>query len=79
MIGSGIFALVCKVAGFAGDSFPSAILRGAIVAGLSSYSYIRNSGVNRSAGGNAVLMKDAYRPRGRRLSRSLHAGVHGDR
>lgn len=62
MIGAGIFALVGQVAGFAGDWFPLAFLLGAIVAGVSSYSYIRYSSVNPSAGGIAMLLKDAYGP-----------------
>lgn len=46
MIGAGIFALVGQVAGFAGDWFPLAFLLGAIVAGVSAYSYTRYSSVN---------------------------------
>jgi amino acid transporter len=60
MIGAGIFALVGQVAGFAGDWFPLAFLLGAVVAGMSSYSYTRYSSVNPSAGGIAMLLKDAY-------------------
>lgn len=60
MIGAGIFALVGQVAAFAGDWFPFAFLLGAIVAGVSSYSYIRYSSVNPSSGGIAMLLKDAY-------------------
>jgi amino acid transporter len=62
MIGGGIFALVGQVAGFAGDWFPVAFLGGAIVAAVSSYSYIRYSSVNPSSGGVAMLLKDAYGP-----------------
>ncbi len=62
MIGAGIFALVGQVAGFAGDWFPVAFLLGAIVAGVSSYSYVRYSSVNPSSGGIAMLLKDAYGP-----------------
>lgn len=62
MIGAGIFALVGQVAGFAGDWFPLAFLLGAIVAGVSSYSYIRYSSINPSSGGIAMLLKDAYGP-----------------
>ncbi|MEV8339684.1 MULTISPECIES: APC family permease [unclassified Leucobacter] len=62
MIGAGIFALVGQVAGFAGDWFPLAFLLGAIVAGVSAYSYTRYSSVNPSAGGIAMLLKDAYGP-----------------
>lgn len=63
MIGAGIFALVGQVAGFAGDWFPLAFLLGAIVAAISSYSYVRYSSVNPSSGGIAMLLKDAYGPR----------------
>lgn len=62
MIGAGIFALVGQVAGFAGDWFPFAFLLGAIVAGVSSYSYVRYSSMNPSSGGIAMLLKDAYGP-----------------
>ncbi|MCS3843831.1 APC family permease [Microbacterium sp. AK031] len=60
MIGAGIFALVGQVAGFAGDWFPMAFLAGAGVAAASSYAYARYSSVNPSAGGIAMLLKDAY-------------------
>lgn len=62
MIGAGIFALVGQVAGLAGEWFPSAFLLGAVVAGVSSYSYIRYSSTNPSSGGVAMLLKDAYGP-----------------
>src|SRR5680860_1200433 len=62
MIGAGIFALVGQVASLAGDWFPVAFLAGAIVAGVSSYSYIRYSSLNPSSGGIAMLLKDAYGP-----------------
>jgi amino acid transporter len=62
MIGAGIFALVGQVAVLSGDWFPVAFLAGAIVAGVSSYSYIRYSSVNPSSGGIAMLLKDAYGP-----------------
>ena len=47
---------------FAGDFFPLAFLLGAIVAAISSYSYVRYSSVNPSSGGIAMLLKDAYGP-----------------
>jgi len=62
MIGAGIFALVGQVAGLAGDWFPVAFIAGAAVAGVSSYAYARYSSVNPSAGGIAMLLKDAYGP-----------------
>ncbi len=62
MIGAGIFALVGQVAVLAGDWFPIAFAAGAVVAGGSSYAYIRYSTVNPSSGGVAMLLKDAYGP-----------------
>ncbi len=62
MIGAGIFALVGQVAEFAGDFFPLAFFLGALVAAISSYSYVRYSSVNPSSGGIAMLLKDAYGP-----------------
>ena len=62
MIGAGIFALVGQVAGIVGPWFPLAFLIGAVVAGVSSYSYIRYSSVNPSSGGIAMLLKGAYGP-----------------
>ncbi|WP_245723555.1 APC family permease [Paramicrobacterium humi] len=62
MIGAGIFALVGQVAEFAGNWFPLAFLLGAVIAAISSYSYIRYSSVNPSSGGIAMLLKDAYGP-----------------
>ncbi len=62
MIGAGIFALVGQVAGLAGDWFPLAFVAGAVVAGVSSYAYIRYSSSNPSSGGIAMLLKDAYGP-----------------
>lgn len=62
MIGAGIFALVGQVAGFAGQWFPLAFLAGGVVALASSYAYARYSSVNPSAGGIAMLLKDAYGP-----------------
>ena len=56
MIGAGIFALVGQVAGIVGPWFPLAFLIGAVVAGVSSYSYIRYSSVNPSSGGIAMLL-----------------------
>ncbi|WP_347756482.1 APC family permease [Agrococcus sp. ProA11] len=62
MIGAGIFALVGQVAELAGDWFPLAFIAGAVVAVASSYAYARYSSVNPSAGGIAMLLKDAYGP-----------------
>jgi len=62
MIGAGIFALVGQVAELAGGWVPWAFLAGAVVVGLSSYSYVRYSATNPSSGGIAMLLKAAYGP-----------------
>ncbi len=62
MIGAGIFALVGQVAGLAGSLFPLAFAGGALVAGVSSYAYVRYSSVDPSSGGIAMLLKSAYGP-----------------
>ncbi|WP_368800610.1 APC family permease [Kocuria oxytropis] len=62
MIGAGIFALVGQVAELAGGWVPWAFLAGAVVVAFSSYSYIRYSATNPSAGGIAMLLKAAYGP-----------------
>ena len=81
MIGAGIFALVGQVAGLAGDWFPVAFIAGAAVAGVSSYAYARYSSVNPSAGGIAMLLKDAYGPGVVAGSPMLHiwCSFHGSR
>jgi amino acid transporter len=60
MIGAGIFALLGQVAEFAGDLFPFAFLGGAVIAGFSSYSYIKMSNAFPSAGGIAMYLQKAY-------------------
>jgi amino acid transporter len=60
MIGAGIFALLGQVAELAGDLFPWAFLVGAIVSGVSAYSYIKMSNVFPSAGGIAMYLQKAY-------------------
>lgn len=62
MIGAGIFALVGQVAELAGGWVPWAFFAGAVVVAFSSYSYIRYSATNPSAGGIAMLLKAAYGP-----------------
>lgn len=62
MIGAGIFALVGQVAQLAGGWVPWAFFAGAVVVAFSSYSYIRYSATNPSAGGIAMLLKAAYGP-----------------
>jgi amino acid transporter len=60
MIGASIFALLGQVAEFAGDLFPFAFLGGAVIAGFSSYSYIKMSNAFPSAGGIAMYLQKAY-------------------
>jgi amino acid transporter len=60
MIGAGIFALTGQVAELARVWFPLAFLVAAIVAGFSSYSYVKMSSAWPSAGGIAMFLKKAY-------------------
>lgn len=60
MIGAGIFALTGQAAGLAGDLFPVAFLVAAIVAGFSSYSYVKLSNAYPSSGGVAMFLKEEY-------------------
>ena len=60
MIGAGIFALTGQVAEHAGPLFPLAFLLAAIISGFSAYSYIRVAGTHPSAGGIAMILKQAY-------------------
>ncbi|MGA8847524.1 MAG: amino acid permease, partial [Nocardioides sp.] len=62
MIGAGIFALVGQVSELAGTLMPLAFLAGAVIAGLSAYSYARYSHANPTSGGIAMLLKAAYGP-----------------
>ena len=60
MIGAGIFALTGQVAELAGKWFPFAFLAAALVAGFSSYSYVKMSNAYPSAGGIAMILQKAY-------------------
>lgn len=60
MIGAGIFALTGQIAELAKEWFPFAFLTAAIIAGFSSYSYIKMSNAYPSAGGIAMYLKKAY-------------------
>ena len=51
MIGAGIFVLMGQIAELVGDLFPIAFIAGAIVAGFSSYSYVKFSNAFPSSGG----------------------------
>ncbi len=60
MIGAGIFALTGQVAELAREWFPLAFLVAAIVAGFSSYTYVKMSNAWPSAGGIAMFLQKAY-------------------
>jgi len=60
MIGAGIFALTGQVAELAREWFPLAFLAAAVVAGFSSYSYVKMSNAYPSAGGIAMFLQKAY-------------------
>lgn len=60
MIGAGIFALTGQVAELAGALFPLAFVLGAVVSGLSAYSYVKLSNAYPSAGGIAMFLEKAY-------------------
>jgi len=60
MIGAAIFALVGQVAELAGAIFPWSLLAGGIIAGFSSYAYVKMSDAYPSAGGIAMYLKKAY-------------------
>lgn len=60
MIGAGIFALTGQVAEQAGGLFPLAFLAAAIVAGFSSYSYVKMAQKYPSAGGIGMFLMKAY-------------------
>ncbi|TWU39869.1 Inner membrane transport protein YbaT [Novipirellula aureliae] len=60
MIGAGIFALTGQVAQQAGGLFPLAFLAAAVVAGFSSYSYVKMAQKYPSAGGIGMFLMKAY-------------------
>lgn len=60
MIGAGIFALTGQMAELAREWFPLAFLAAALIAGLSTYSYIKMSQAWPSAGGIAMFLEKAY-------------------
>jgi len=62
MIGAGIFALTGQVAELAGTWFPLAFLAAGVIAGFSSYSYIKVCNKYPSSGGIAMILKKAYGP-----------------
>jgi amino acid transporter len=60
MIGAGVFALMGQVAETAGKWFPLAFLAAALVAALTSYSYVKLSNTFPSAGGIGTFLNEAY-------------------
>ncbi len=62
MIGAGIFALTGQVAELTGGLFPLAFVAAAIVVAFSAYSYIKVCNKYPSAGGIAMILKEAYGP-----------------
>ncbi len=62
MIGAGIFVLMGQIAELVGGLFPLAFLAGAMVAGLSAYSYVKFSNAYPSSGGIAKFLRKSYGP-----------------
>lgn len=62
MIGAGIFVLMGQIAELVGDLFPIAFIAGAVVVGLSSYSYVKFSNAFPSSGGVVKFLSKAYGP-----------------
>lgn len=60
MIGAGIFALLGQVAELSGKLFPIAFVVGAIISGVSAYSYIKLSNAFPSAGGIGMYLVKEY-------------------
>lgn len=60
MIGAGIFAITGQMAEAAGEWFPWAFLIAGLVAGLTSYTYVKVSQRYPSAGGIAMFLQKAY-------------------
>ncbi|MGV8813535.1 MAG: APC family permease [Gelidibacter sp.] len=62
MIGAGIFVLMGQIAELVGDLFPIAFIAGAVVAGFSSYSYVKFSNAFPSSGGVVKFLNKSYGP-----------------
>jgi len=60
MIGAGIFALTGQIAELAGPLFPLAFVVGAVVTGVSAYSYVQMSNKWPSSGGIAMILQKCY-------------------
>lgn len=60
MIGAGIFALTGEVANYAGNLMMWAFILAGLIAGLTSYTYIKMCNAYPSSGGIAMILKKAY-------------------
>jgi len=62
MIGAGIFVLMGQIAELVGGLFPLAFIAGALVSGISAYSYVKFSNAYPSSGGVAKFLRKSYGP-----------------
>lgn len=62
MIGAGIFVLMGQIAELVGGLFPLAFIAGALVSGISAYSYVKFSNAYPSSGGVAKFLLKSYGP-----------------
>jgi len=62
MIGAGVFVLMGQIAELVGSLFPLAFMAGAVVSGLSAYSYVKFSNAYPSSGGVAKFLRKSYGP-----------------
>ncbi|MBD66209.1 MAG: amino acid permease [Halobacteriovoraceae bacterium] len=60
MIGAGIFALTGEIANYSGSYFIWAFIAAGLVAGLTSYTYIKMSNAYPSSGGIGMILVKAY-------------------
>ena len=62
MLGAGIFVLMGQIAELVGGLFPLAFIAGALVSGISAYSYVKFSNAYPSSGGVAKFLLKSYGP-----------------
>lgn len=60
MVGAGIFALTGEIAGYAGNLLMWAFITSGLVAGLTSYTYIKMSNAYPSSGGIGMILVKVY-------------------
>jgi amino acid transporter len=60
MIGAGIFALTGEIASLAGNLLMAAFILAGVVAGLTSYTYVKMSNAYPSAGGIGMMLTKVY-------------------